>query len=300
VILTDRSAGNDAVLPSVVVLGEILWDILGDTRRLGGAPLNFSAHAHALGHRVDLISALGADELGREAFRCLARLGLDAGYVKTSTQFGTGTASVSVPTGTDPQFTIARPAAYDDFRLTDSELESLSELAPSWFYFGTLFAATHSGRLVLGQLLESLVGAAKLLDLNLRPGADAPGLALELMALADVVKLNEDELERVHRATGLPSDAEAFCRAAVDSYGWRAVCVTRGERGCAMLADGDFVQVPGRAIVVADTVGAGDAFTAAFMHGLSRQWPVAEIAEFANGVAATVAEHPSSLPIGSV
>jgi fructokinase len=110
------------------------------------------------------------------------------------------------------------------------------------------------------------------------------------------VKLNEDELQSVHEFTGLPVNFEAFCREGSRQFGWNAVCVTLGARGCAMLACGEYVEADGQTVDVVDTVGAGDAFTAAFMHGLICQWPVAKIAAFANRVGALVASRHGAIP----
>src|SRR6202007_2812261 len=97
------------------------------------------------------------------------------------------------------------------------------------------------------------------------------------------------ELQAVHEFAALPADTEAFCRAGVERFGWKAVCVTLGARGWAMLAAGEYVEAEGRRVDVADTVGAGDAFAAAFMQGIASYRPVAEIADFSNRVGALVA-----------
>lgn len=287
---------DDAPLPAVAVLGEILWDVFGDSRRLGGAPLNFAAHARSLGHPVSLISALGEDALGREAAEQIAALGLDMSLLQTSKRYPTGTASVRLDAHGNAEFTIARPAAFDAIEPDMARLRDARRPDPAWFYFGTLIAATSSGRQVLDRLLERFAGATRFLDLNLRPGSDSPELATSMLERADVVKLNENELACVHDFAGLPQGAPDFCRAASERYGWDAVAVTLGERGCVMLAGGELVEGSAVAITVADTVGAGDAFAAAFMHGLSRRWRAGDIAAFANRIAASVAARPGSLP----
>ncbi len=96
--------------------------------------------------------------------------------------------------------------------------------------------------------------------------------------------------------TGLPGDFRSFCMAGRERWGWKAVCITLGPRGCAVLVGDQYVESPGCKVVVADTVGAGDAFAAAFVHGLARQWAPAEIAEFANRVGALVASRPGAIP----
>jgi fructokinase len=141
-----------------------------------------------------------------------------------------------------------------------------------------------------------LKGAAKFYDLNLRPGFDSPTLIRELLQSADVVKLNEEELKRVHDFSGLPLNIEAFCREGSARYGWQSVGVTLGDRGCAVLAGGHYVEAAVHPVNVVDTVGAGDAFAAAFMHGLSLNWPAAEIACFANRVGALVASRQGAIP----
>ena len=138
--------------------------------------------------------------------------------------------------------------------------------------------------------------ARRFYDLNLRPGSDSPELVTELLRAANVVKLNEEELRSVHQFTKLPADTEGFCRAGAERFGWSAVCVTLGARGCAMLAAGEYVEAEGHPVDVADTVGAGDAFAAAFMHGIACNRPAAEIAEFSNRVGALVASVHGAIP----
>jgi fructokinase len=152
------------------------------------------------------------------------------------------------------------------------------------------------GRTFLDRLLDELDGAVKFYDLNLRPGADSPELVKHLLKRADVVKLNEEELSRVHEFCNLPSSVEGFCREGSVRYGWRAVAVTLGARGCALMTHDNYVEERGRLVDVADTVGAGDAFAAAFMHGLSLSRPLREIAAFANRVGALVASRHGAIP----
>ena len=287
-------AGSAA--PHVVVLGEVLWDLFDQSRRLGGAPLNFGVHARRLGHPVTLVSALGADEPGEQAAEMIAALDLDTRFLQTTSRFPTGTAHVQIGPDGATQFTIPRPAAYDAVDLSAHDLGLLQQDAHGWFYYGTLFASTGQGQSVLHQILRALKGAAKFYDLNLRRGSDSPELVSELLRSADVVKLNEEELHLVHEFSGLPLNVEAFCREGSARYGWQAVGVTLGDRGCAVLAGGHYVEAAVHPVEVVDTVGAGDAFAAAFMHGLSRNWPAAEIACFANRIGALVASRHGAIP----
>jgi len=283
-------------LPHVAVLGEVLWDVFEHSRRLGGAPLNFGVHARRLGHPVTLISALGADEPGEQAAEMIAALDLDTRFLQTTSRFPTGTAHVRIGPDGATQFTIFRPAAYDAIDLPARDLALLEQCAPRWIYYGTLFASADPGKSVLHQILRALPEAAKFYDLNLRPGSDSPKLVCELLQSANVVKLNAEELRRVHEFSGLPLNIEAFCREGSARYGWQAVGVTLGDRGCAVLAGGHYVEAAAHPVEVVDTVGAGDAFAAAFMHGLSLNWPAAEIACFANRVGALVASRHGAIP----
>jgi len=285
-----------SALPHVAVLGEVLWDLFEHSRRLGGAPLNFGVHARRLGHPVTLISALGADDLGEQAAEMIASLDLDTRFLQKTSHFPTGTAQVKIEHSGVTRFTILRPAAYDAVDLPAGDLDLLEQCAPGWFYYGTLFASTDPGKNVLHQILRTLQGATKFYDLNLRPGFDSPKLVRELLQSADVVKLNEEELQRVHEFEGLPLNIEAFCREGFARYGWKAVAVTLGDRGCAVLAGGHYVEAAVHPVNVVDTVGAGDAFAAAFMHGLSLNWPASEIASFANRVGALVASRHGAIP----
>jgi fructokinase len=117
------------------------------------------------------------------------------------------------------------------------------------------------------------------------------------MARAQVVKLNEDEAAAIDQMLGrAPRSLEDFCRTDTKEFGWQSSCVTRGEKGCVMLVNGEYVEASGYTVQARDTVGAGDAFAAAFIHGLSLQWPPSEIADFANRVAALVASRPGGTP----
>jgi fructokinase len=282
----------------VLVLGEVLWDLFPGSVRLGGAALNFAAHVERLGHEPLLVSAVGTDELGDEAIQAITTLGLDSSFLQKTERFKTGTAAVQLGPGDQTSFVIERPAAYDAVQLSDRHIDQIIQWNPEWLYYGTLFSSSVAGRDVLRRLLEALPRAQRFYDLNLRPGSDSPELVIELLRAANVVKLNKEELRSVHEFTELPADTEGFCRAGVERFGWNAVCVTLGAKGCAMLAAGEYVEAAGHRVDVADTVGAGDAFAAAFMHGIASNHPAAEIAEFSNRVGALVASVHGAIPAG--
>lgn len=242
------------------------------------------------------MSAVGNDALGEEAAEAIQALGLTTTFLQKTSRFPTGAARVQLGPGGQNRFRIERPAAYDAVNISDCVIEQLASRTPGWLYHGTLFASTPLGEAALCRLSNAVPAATRFYDLNLRPDCWSPPLVTRLMRTADVVKLNEEELACVQEFTGLPRGAEAFCREGADRFRWRAVCVTLGARGCAVLAHGDYIELEGHAIDVADTVGAGDAFAAAFMHGLISEWPVDEIATFANRVGALVASRHGAIP----
>jgi fructokinase len=287
---------RDVVRAHALVVGEVLWDIFPDATRLGGAPLNFAVHLTRLGHVPRIVSAVGRDALGDTASAEITSLGLDTTLLQLSTTFNTGTASVRLGPDDRTSFVIERPAAYDAVEISDAVLAEIIRWKPSWCYYGTLFSSRAQGRQVLQRLLDALPDARRFYDINLRPGFESRELACDLLRLADVVKVNERELTVVRDWLALPAEPERFCRAGAARFGWQAACVTLGARGCAMLVGDDYVEAAGVPIAVADTVGAGDAFAAAFLHGLISEWPASKVAEFSNRAGATVASLPGAIP----
>jgi len=281
----------------IVAVGEVLWDVIGEKEYLGGATLNFAAHAACLGHTVLFVSAVGKDERGRRVLERMAELGLSTRYVHMIETHPTGVVTVELDPAGVPRFTLHHPAAYDAPALSDSEVAELLSPKPDWIYFGTLFQMSLQAKQLTYRLIDSHCGARLLYDVNLRKDHYTAPLLRELMARPPVVKLNEDEATAIDQLFGRASQSlEDFCRSYARGYGWESVCVTRGEKGCVMLVDGDYVEAGGYNVQAQDTVGAGDAFAAAFVHGLSLQWPPAEIADFANRVAALVASRPGGTP----
>ena len=281
----------------IVAIGELLWDVFPDSERLGGAPFNFAAHARRLGHDVLFLSAVGDDERGRAALARAADIGLPAGYIQTVPDVATGMVTVELDAAGKPTFTIHRPAAYDRLRLDGEALAHVAQFQPAWLYYGTLQQTDPQIRALTRALVDALPGARRFYDVNLRRGCYTSALVDELLHDAHAVKLNDEEVEEVDRMFGLRhSSLEEFCRAWSARLGWEAVCVTRGARGCAVLAGGHYAEAPGYAVRVVDTVGAGDAFAAAFLHGLSLGWPAARTGDFANRLGAVVASRAGAVP----
>ncbi len=273
----------------VAALGEILWDLIGDQELLGGATFNFSVQLSRLGHDVEFLSAVGNDDRGYRALHAAKQLGLSTRFIHTTSDAPTGTVSVTVDAQGQPSYILHRPAAYDFVTLADIP-------EPQWIYHGTLQLIEPRMRTLLDDLIRRCPAARRFYDINLRRDSYTTPLVLGLLEHANVVKLNDDELTHVQEMTGTShSSIEKFCRENAARFRWNAVCVTRGEHGCSILIADEYVEVPGVAVKVVDTVGAGDAFAAAFLHGLDAGWPAAEIGAFANRLGAQVASRQGPL-----
>jgi fructokinase len=286
---------------NIISIGEVLWDIFGDAEHLGGAALNFAAHAKTLGHTVSFISTVGDDPRGRRVLQKMEAMGLSTRFVSQTKDYPTGIVSVELDASGQPHFTIHRPAAYDFPELSDADLRELSSRQPDWIYFGTLFQMSPHAKAATLKVIEANPQARRFYDVNLRENSYEASLVNELMSLASAVKLNDQEVDAIqsmfHWSYRSLLD---FCQGAARRFGWEAVCVTRGEEGSVLWLDDQYVEAEGYDVRVADTVGAGDAFAAAFVHGMKCGWSPGEIADFANRVGALVASRPGGTPSWSV
>jgi fructokinase len=228
-------------------------------------------------------------------------MGLSTRCVSRLAEHSTGTVTVSLDGSGQPHYVIHRPAAYDFPQLTQAQLEEMLSQPIDWIYFGTLLQMSPAAKRLTMLLLDSSPSARRFYDLNLRTDSYQPALVRELMSRATVVKLNDDEVGEVARMFGDPlGSLEDFCRSYSGTFGWEGVCVTRGARGCVLLIGGEYFEAEGYPVQVSDTVGAGDAFAAAFLHGLGSAWPAPKIADFANRVGALVASRPGAIPFWSM
>lgn len=281
----------------IISLGEILWDVFEHDELLGGAPFNFSAHARRLGHDVLFVSAVGEDERGDAALERMADLGLSTSFVKRSPDAPTGIVPVTLDSTGQPRFVIQRPAAYDLVSLTERQLAALSSPEAEWIYFGTLHQRSADARRALAAILETNPHARRFYDVNLRPDSYDEALVDGLLRTSTVAKLNDEEANILAAMSGgRLRNLEGFMRDRAALYGWEAVCVTRGAQGCAILARDQYVEIAGYPVPVADTVGAGDAFSAAFLHALANGLSPVEIGDFANRVGALVASRRGAVP----
>lgn len=283
----------------IVCIGEIIWDVIEGKEHLGGAPLNFAAHCRKLGHEAFLVSAVGDDERGRRALEGLLKCDLTTEFVQVLAGRNTGIAEVEVGTDGKPVFDIVRPAAYDFLELGSNERQRIASLQADWIYVGTLYHTTLHALDSTLQLLDAMPRAERFYDINLREGHWSLTTVDQLASRANVIKLSDSEAEFLDGSLNTSSNGssvEDFCRRWLDRYGCKTICVTLGERGCAICQEDSYTELPGRKVEVADTVGAGDAFAAAFLHGINEGWDVRRCGIFANAAGALVASRPGAIP----
>lgn len=274
---------------TILAYGELLWDVFATGEVLGGAPANFAYRVSSLGHRARLITRLGRDERGKKAAEIVSRNGMPLDFVQWDETFPTGTVPITLGPDGSPDFTILPNVAYDHIQSTP-ELRDLAASADC-ICFGTLIQRAETSRKTLHALLDSAPGALKVLDLNLRRdcyGADTISSSLER---ANILKLNEQEAQVLSRLFNLPDDFAAFATAAINRWELDYCIVTLGAKGLAA-ADGSgrVVQRPAHKIQVVDTCGAGDAFTAGFLHAHFEGRSFSDCCDYANALGALVAQ----------
>lgn len=278
----------------VIGLGEILWDCFPDERRPGGAPANFAFHAGQLGLQGVVLSRVGTDELGDEFIQYLSKHGLSDQYVQRDPEHPTGQVRVEFVDG-DPQYTFVDDVAWDYLEFTPETAVLCSKAAA--ICFGTLAQRNRDSQAMIYNCLRAApVDAWKIYDINLRPPFYSKETIESSLLLANALKLNEDEVTYLAENFGLPTEIEPFAAEVQRYFGLKAVCITLGGDGCLLARGDEQSRQPGIPIEIVDTVGAGDSFTAAVAHGLVHQKSVAEIAAFANQVAALVASSAGAMP----
>ncbi|BDU74962.1 carbohydrate kinase family protein [Mesoterricola silvestris] len=250
--------------PRVVGIGELLWDIYPGGRRLGGAPANFAYHASRLGCAGAVVSRVGDDPLGREALRRLSDLGVESGAVQVDPRLPTGTVTVTLDPHGHPTYAIHPDVAWDALEWTPALAEAAA--GASAICFGTLASRGPRTLETVRRFLEAAPpGCLRIFDVNLRQDYHTPERVRAFLKCCDVLKLNEDELPQVADMCGAGGDPLEELRR---RYGLKLVALTLGSRGSVLQTAEGRLEEPGAPVEVVDTVGAGDAFTAALVSGL--------------------------------
>jgi len=282
---------------TVVGLGELLWDLFPEGKQLGGAPANFAYMTSLLGDAGIVASRVGDDDLGREAQRRLEHLGLRTSSIQLDAAHATGTVKVSVDPAGQPTFQIAEPVAWDFFEWT-AGWRSLAESADA-VCFGSLAQRSSASRGTIRAFLKAArPDAIRVFDVNLRQSFYSSQTLSESMQVADIVKLNHDEMPVVAKLLSLPFiyDETRAAQWLREKFGCKLVCITRGARGSLLVGEGESSEHPGYRVHVADTVGAGDAFTAALVYHYLRGASVATLNEAANRMGSWVASQTGATP----
>ena len=291
-------AGSTIANPySVIAYGELLWDLLPTGKVLGGAPANFSNRLNTFNKSVGLVSRLGQDELGQLALDQLQDLGLDTSLLQRDTSHTTGTVGVTLSKDGNPSFTINPNVAYDYIELTDSLLELAR--ASTVIYYGTLIQRNLISRKSLYDLLDATPNALHFLDINLRKDCYSRETIENSLSRADVLKLNRDEIGKLSKMFGIAStDMLSFCESTFKLYPIKTILITLGESGV-LCASKDLspIYVPGCEVQVADTIGAGDAFSAGFVIKYLEKQLLKECLEFGNTIAAVSATKKGGMGI---
>lgn len=286
---------------TIVGLGEILWDLFPAGRQLGGAPANFAYITSLLGNRGITASRLGQDDLGRAATVRLKELGLDTMFLQKDPQHPTGTVRVEVDPKGQPCFEISQSVAWDFLEWTPQWQELAAEADA--VCFGSLAQRSPQSQSTIRSCLRATrPQCLRVFDVNLRQKFFDAAVLDESMKMASIVKLNHEELPKIMRL--LQGDGElrehesqeSSARHLLDLYQLRLVCVTRGNEGSLLMTSTERSVHAGFRVKVADTVGAGDAFTAALVCEYLRGSSLAEMNEAANHVGAWVASQNGATP----
>ena len=280
----------------LVGLGEVLWDMLPTGRQLGGAPANFAYHAQALGARGVVASRVGDDDLGRAICRSLDEKGLELTHVCVDTTHPTSTVSVDLDDRGQPRFTIHEDVAWD-FLETTPELLDLAAHADA-VCFGSLAQRSDVSRKTICRFLEATgPDCLRVFDVNLRQHYYSEAIVRESLGRADVLKLSAEELPVVGELLAVTGPDNEMLGRLLEAFSLQAVALTRGEQGCLLSTANENAEhpgyTPGR---IADTVGAGDAFTAALALGLLEGRPLGAVAAYANRLASYVCSQEGAMP----
>lgn len=297
-IAHSREANMTTRKNTIVGLGELLWDIFAQGKQLGGAPANFAYMTNLLGDEGVVASRVGKDRLGNAAARRLKRLGLTTAFLQVDEVNPTGTVKVDVDSDGQPKFKITEGVAWDFLDCTP-EWKNLAARADA-VCFGSLAQRTRQSRNAIASFLRAIrPHTVKVFDVNLRQSFYSAEILSASAKVADIIKLNQDELKKVSRLLGYEGRADdelAEAHWLIRVYGTKMVCVTRGAQGSLLATKSSSREHPGCAIEVADTVGAGDAFTAALLYHYLRGATIEIMSDAANLMGSWVASQKGATP----
>ncbi len=288
---------NTGRKPIVVGLGEILWDMLPKGRRLGGAPANFACHCHALGAEGLVVSAVGNDQDGQDIFDRLTTMEIETGYLEKNPDYRTGTVTVELNQDGHASYTIHSPAAWDYIHWSES-LASLAKKCDS-VCFGSLIQRNTVSRKTIRRFLESTPDDCMcVFDVNIRQDYATEEIVRQSLRLANIMKLNDEELPVVAVMLGInQTDEFAMINELISRYDLTCIMLTKGPAGSVLYTRDEVSFCESQDVPVADTVGAGDSFTAAVVMGFLDKEPLKRLHKRASGIADYVCTQPGATPL---
>lgn len=285
---------------TVVGLGEILWDVFPEHEQLGGAPANFAYISSLLGEEAVVASRIGTDGLGKEIIERLQGLELDVSYLQRDPAHTTGTVKVEVAADGQPRFEITKNVAWDFLEWT-ADLKGLAAKVDA-VCFGSLAQRGARTRDTIGRFLAATrKDAVRVFDVNLRQSFYSPEILAASAERSHILKLNHEEVPLVMNMLGAPKLDELQATGWLcQRFGLKLVCITRGASGSLLASADAHHEHPGHCVVVADTVGSGDAFTATLVHHFLRGSSLEVMNDAANRMGAWVASRPGAMPAADV
>lgn len=278
----------------VVGLGEALWDVFPEGKKIGGAPANFAFHAGQFGLEAYAVSAVGDDDLGRELEASLDEAGLD--YCFETVPYPTGTVLVELDEAGVPSYNIKEGAAWDNIPFTDK----LRELASGCdaVCFGSLAQRSEVSRSTIRSFLNAMPESSlKIFDINLRQHYYSKDLLCECMELSDILKINDDEIVAVADMLGCGmSDLEDIARMLLERFNLRMLILTRGAIGSYVFTPSEMSFLATPKVDVVSTVGAGDSFTGAFISAILKGKDIHSAHRLAVDVSAYVCTQVGAMP----
>ena len=281
----------------VVGMGEALWDVLPEGKKIGGAPANFAYHVSQFGLPSCVVSAVGADALGKEIVENFTSKGLN--QLIAEVPYPTGTVQVEIDQAGVPQYEIKENVAWDNIPWT-KQLESLAARTKA-VCFGSLAQRNVVSRNTINRFLDAMPGKGYsfvVFDVNLRQGFYNKEILCNSMKRCNILKINDEELVTVSRMFGYPGiDLQDKCWILLGKYNLKMLILTCGINGSYVFTPGNVSFYPTPMVEVADTVGAGDSFTAAFIASLLKGKSVVEAHSLAVHTSAYVCTKNGAMPI---
>jgi len=253
---------NSSAVKSVVCFGEILWDNLPDGKRPGGAPMNVAYHLHKLGLESHLISSIGNDAAGEELLGFLKGIGIETDWIQTNNDYETSQVLATISEENEVSYEILAPVAWDYIRW-EEEMKDIIKTSGA-FVFGSLGSRNGVSRSTLYKMLS--YASYKVFDVNLRAPHYSPEFLSELLGQADMVKINSTELQMIAEWSAISYSKELDCIESIfDKFGMKEILITKGPNGATYYNKDLTYNYPAYSIKVADTIGSGDSFLAAFL-----------------------------------